>query len=128
MTSSQNQLIWSWVIGAITLALVIYLVGDGSYIWSVPAVIGASIIRYLRKDFDEDERHLFQVMSHTMKIFSVVFYIGLAIYVITTVINDPDTISRNTGLLVSLIVVPIIPTAIYMELQLFYKLGNNNAK
>ncbi len=127
MTSTQTKLTWSWFIGAITLALATYLVGDGSYSWFIPMFIGMSIVRYLRKDFDYGEVRIFQVMSNTMKMFSVIFYFALAAYIIITVLNDPDTISRNKGILISLIVVPIIPTAISLELQLFSKLGNNNA-
>jgi ABC-type transport system involved in cytochrome c biogenesis permease component len=62
-----------------------------------------------------------------MKMFSVIFYFALAIYVISTVLNDPDVISRNKGILISLIVVPIIPTAIHLELRLFNELGTKNA-
>ena len=127
MTNAQTKLTWSWAIGGITIALAIYLVGDGSYSWLIPMFIGMSIVRYLRKEFFCGEVRIFQIMSNTMKIFSVIFYFALAIYVISTVLNDPDTISRNTGIFISLIVVPIIPTAIHLELLLFSKLGNNNA-
>ena len=127
MTNAQSKLIWSWFIGPITIALATYLVGDGSYSWFIPMFIGMSIVRYLRKDFDYGEVRIFQIMSNTMKMFSVIFYFALAIYVICTVLNDPETISRHKGILISLIVVPIIPTAIRLELQLFSKLGKDYA-
>jgi hypothetical protein len=127
MTEPQSKLTWSWVIGGITIVLAAYLVGDGSHSWFIPMFIGMSIVRYLRKEFDYGEVHVFQIMSSKMKIFSVVFYFALAIYVISTVLNAPEIISRHSGILLMLVFVPIAPTAIQLELQLFKKLGNNNA-
>lgn len=127
MTNSQSKLAWSWIVGGVTIALATYLVVNGTYSWVVPMFIGMSIVYHLRKNFDYGEVRIFQIMSNKMKIFSIIFYFAVAIYVISTVLNDPDMISRNKGIFISLIVVPIIPTAIHLELQLFKKLGENNA-
>ena len=123
MNQLQKNLVWSWFIGISAVSVAIFM-GETSesYAWVVPMFIGIPMVQYLRKNIENEKYNILQHMGGAVKIFSLVYFILLGGAVIYYLNKKPDVVGNNTGILIILVSVPLIITAIKIELNLYSEL------
>ena len=127
MNKTQKNIVASWIIGAATLFLALY-VGDGI---SIPILfVGFVICRYLRRKLEAEACRPFQAMSENMRSISAVYYVVMAGVVISVVIFNPDYITYSDGqflLLLIIIFLPLLPVIIMRDASLYSRGSVNDA-
>lgn len=123
-TPLQRKLTWSWAIGGITLFIAAYLLeNNDSYAWTIPMLIGMSIVKYLRDGIDIDKNNIFHHMGGSMKLFTALYSLLLAGLIAYSVIATPELIANNTGIFMVLAMAPFIVVALKIDLKLFIEPG-----
>ena len=127
MNKIQNNIVASWIIGAATLSLALY-VGDGI---SIPILfVGFAMCRYLRRKFETEACNPFQTMSKKMRSISAIYYVIIAGLVISVVIFSPDFIAYSKGqflLLLIIIFLPLVPVIIMRDASLYSQASGSDA-
>ena len=128
MNPSQRKLVWSWIIGGITLSITLYIVAlEESYAWVIPMFIGMPIVKYLREGIDNDKNDIFHHMSERMKLYTAIYLFSLAGYVIYSLSYNPNEIGSNVDLFIILALLPFLVVFLKIDLKLFRSLGVKNA-
>lgn len=128
MTHAQRKLVLSWIIGAITLLITAYLLKTSdSYAWVIPMTIGMFVVRYIRSGIDNDTNTIFHFMSEKLKLFTAIYLLFLAGFVVYSILVKPEMVGNNVGIFMLLTLIPFILVAINIDVKLFKYLGKKNA-